>query len=105
MATGKTKIDQKLTEKLGNNYRFVEKEQIIIEYAGKSITRIFAEDGEIVFREYEIEGCKKASQLHKVVILWGFRVVFNKNNIDYLKQNSYIVLLEANAEKIYDRAI
>jgi shikimate kinase len=105
MATGKTTVGQKLAEKIGNNYRFIETDQIIIEEAGKSIPRIFAEDGEISFREYEIEACKKASKLKNVIISCGGGIVLNKINIDYLKQNCHIVLLQATAEEIYKRAM
>ena len=105
MATGKTIIGQKLAQKLGNDYRFIETDQLIMDEAGKSIPKIFAEDGEIRFREYEIEACKKASQLHKVVISCGGGIVLNKINIDYLKRNSHIVLLQATAEEIYKRAM
>ncbi|MFX1339608.1 MAG: shikimate kinase [Promethearchaeota archaeon] len=103
MATGKTSIGQALADALGNEYRFIETDHIIIEDAGKSIPRIFAEDGEITFREYEIAACKKASQLHKVIISCGGGIVLNKINIDYLKQNSHIVLLQATADEIYKR--
>lgn len=105
MATGKTSIGQALADNLGNEYMFIETDQIIIEDAGKSIPEIFSEDGEIRFREYEIEACKKASQLHKVVISCGGGIVLNKINIDYLKQNSHIILLQATAEEIYKRAM
>ena len=105
MAAGKTTIGQKLANRLGDNFKFIETDQIIIEEAGKSIPEIFSEDGEIRFREYEIAACKKASQLHKVVISCGGGIVLNKINIDYLKQNSHIVLLHATAEEIYKRAM
>jgi shikimate kinase len=78
---------------------------MIIEDAEKSIPEIFAEDGEIRFREYEIQACKKASQLHHVVISCGGGVVLNKINIDYLKRNCHIILLTATAEEIYNRAM
>jgi shikimate kinase len=105
MATGKTAIGKVLADRLGNDFRFIETDQIIIENAGKSIPRIFAEDGEIAFRENEINACKKASQFHKVIISCGGGIVLNKINIDYLKQNSHIVLLQATAEEIYKRAM
>ncbi len=105
MATGKTSIGKALADKLGNNYNFIETDQFIIEDAKKSIPEIFSEDGEISFREYEIAACKKASKLNNVVISCGGGVVLNKINIDYLKQNSHIVLLQATAEEIYKRAM
>lgn len=105
MATGKTIIGQKLANRLGDNYKFIETDQIIIEDAGKSIPEIFSEDGEIRFREYEIAACKKASKLNNVVISCGGGVVLNKINIDYLKQNCHVILLQASAEEIYKRAM
>ena len=103
MATGKTTVGRELIEHLGNDYRLVEMDDMIIKDAGKSIPRIFSEDGEIRFREFEIAACKKASQYDKVVISCGGGCVLNKINIDYLKQNCYIVLLETTAEEIYNR--
>ena len=105
MATGKTSVGQKLAETLGNEYQFVETDQLIIEDAGKSIPKIFAEDGEIKFREYEIAACKNASKYKKHIISCGGGIVLNKINIDYLKQNCYIVLLQTTAEEIYKRAM
>ncbi len=105
MATGKTTVGQALAESLGINYKFIETDQIIIEDAGKSIPEIFAEDGEIRFREYEIAACKKASTYNYVIISCGGGVPLNKINIDYLKQNCHIVLLKATAEEIYERAM
>jgi len=105
MATGKTNVGQKLAEALNKDYKFIETDQIIIEDAGKSIPEIFEEDGEIRFREYEIQACKKASQLHHMIISCGGGVVLNKINVDYLKRNCHIVLLTATAEEIYNRAM
>ena len=105
MATGKTSVGKALAEKLGKNYRFVETDQIIIEDAGKSIPEIFKEDGELIFREYEIAACKKASKYINAIISCGGGVVLNKINIDYLKRNCHIVLLEATAEEIYERTM
>ncbi|TFF97282.1 MAG: shikimate kinase [Promethearchaeota archaeon] len=105
MATGKTSVGRKLAKKLGKNYKFIETDEMIIEDAGKSIPDIFEEDGEIRFRELEIKACKKASQLHNVVISCGGGVVLNKINIDYLKHNCHIFLLKASAKEIYKRAI
>lgn len=105
MATGKTSVGEELAEKLGEGYQFIETDQMIIEDAGKSIPEIFEEDGEIRFRELEIQVCKKASQLPNAVISCGGGVVLNKINIDYLKRNCHIVLLKASAEEIYKRAM
>ena len=105
MATGKSTIGKALKEHLGKGYKFIETDQIIIEMAGKSIPKIFSEDGEAKFREYEIEACKKASQFPKSIISCGGGVVLNEANIETLKVSCHIVLLKATPEVIYSRAM
>ncbi len=105
MATGKTSIGRILADHLGKDYTFIEMDDLIIEKAGKSIPEIFSEDGEICFREFEMAVCKEVSKMERVIISCGGGVVLNKLNIDYLKLNSFIVLLEATAEEIYKRAM
>ena len=105
MATGKTSVGNALADQLGTEYKFIETDQIVIEDARKSIPEIFADDGEIKFREYEIAACKKVSTYNNVIISCGGGVVLNKINIDYLKLNCHIVLLNASAEEIYKRAM
>ena len=103
MGVGKTTIGKLLTQNLGIEYKFIETDEIIAQEAGKSVLRIFKEDGEERFREYEISACKKASKLNRTVISCGGGVVLNKINIRNLKKNSYIVLLKATPEEIYER--
>jgi len=105
MATGKSTVGKALKECLGKDYKFIETDQIVIEMAGKSIPKIFSEDGEAKFREYELKACKKAAQLIKSVISCGGGVVLNIKNIEILKHTCQIVLLTASLEEIYNRAI
>ena len=105
MATGKTTVGKALAEHLGNDYRFIETDQIIIEMVGKTIPDIFSEDGEVKFREYEVAACKKVSNFSNIIVSCGGGVVLNKVNIDNLKLNCHIVLLEASIEEIYKRAM
>ena len=105
MATGKTTVGKALVEYLGSTYSFVETDQIIIERVGKAIPKIFAEEGEERFREYENSACKEASKLKNVVISCGGGVVLNKVNIDNLRKNCHIILLKASIQEIYIRAL
>ena len=105
MATGKSTIGKALKDRLGKDYKFIETDQIIIEIAGKSIPRIFAEDGEARFRDYEVEACKRAARLSKSIISCGGGVVLNKENIETLKQTCHMILLTATPEVIYRRAM
>ncbi|MFX0042184.1 MAG: shikimate kinase [Candidatus Hodarchaeota archaeon] len=103
MATGKTTIGKAIADYLGDDYRFIETDQLIVEMAKKSIPRIFIEDGEEKFRNYEINACRKAAKLKNVVISCGGGVVLNKENIKKLKKNCHIVLLKASVEEIFNR--
>lgn len=105
MATGKTTIGRLLAKALGEDYQFIETDKLIVNEVGKTIPQIFQEEGEIKFREYEIQISKKISHLHKIVVSCGGGIVLNRINIEYLKKNCYIVLLKANAEEIYKRII
>jgi len=105
MATGKTTVGKALVGYLGSPYSFIETDQIIIKNVGKDIPKIFTEEGEKKFREYEISACKQASLLKNVVISCGGGVVLNKVNIDNLKKNCHIILLKASIQEIYTRAM
>lgn len=101
MGTGKTTIGKMLASKLGKS--FIEQDEMIVEKQKMSIPEIFAQLGEIKFREIEMQLCKELSQKQDWVISTGGGVVLNKLNIDYYKQNGTIVLLEATAKDIFNR--
>ena len=105
MATGKSTVGKALTDYLGDVYRFIETDQLIVEMVGKTIPSIFAEEGEEKFRKYEIIVCGKASKLKNVVISCGGGVVLNRANIKKLKKNCHIVLLKTTVEEIFNRVL
>jgi shikimate kinase len=93
MGTGKTAVGKALAKKLGK--KFVETDALIEKKAGKSIPEIFNQDGEIVFRELEIETIKEVAGRDKAVIACGGGIVLNKINIDRLKEKCIIINLKA----------
>ncbi len=101
MGTGKTVVGKALAEKLGKE--FIELDSVIEPMAGKTIPEIFQEDGEIAFRELEIEAVKKAANKKNTVIACGGGVVLNKINIDRLKKEAVIVYLTASPRVILKR--
>ena len=101
MGTGKTAVGQLLAERLGSN--FVELDSLIEQKAGKSIPGIFQQDGEITFRELEIEATKEVAKGRNMVIACGGGVVLNKINTDRLRQNATMVYLTASPEVILER--
>ena len=101
MGTGKTVVGKALAEKLGKE--FIELDALIERKAGKTIPEIFQQDGEIAFRELEIEAAGDVSEKKNAIIACGGGVVLNKINIDRLKQESVIVYLTASPEAILKR--
>ncbi len=101
MGTGKTAAGKALAERLGRE--FIELDALIERKAGKTIAEIFQQDGEIHFRELEIEVTKEISDRKKAVIACGGGLVLNKINIDRLKKECIIVYLTASPGTILKR--
>jgi len=101
MGTGKTAVGEALAKKLGK--KFVELDGLIEQKAGKTISDIFQQEGEIAFRELEIEAVKEVSKREKQVIACGGGVVLNKINIDRLREKSIIVYLTASPGVVLKR--
>ncbi len=103
MGAGKTAVGQALAKKL--NKEFVELDSLIEHKAGKSIPGIFQQDGEIAFRELEIEVIKEVAKGKNLIIACGGGVVLNKINIDRLRNESIIVYLTASPRIILKRIL
>ena len=101
MGTGKTAVGQLLAKKLDR--KFIELDLLIEQKAGKSIPEIFQQDGEIAFRELEIEATKKIAKEQYSVIACGGGLVLNKINIDRLRESSKVVYLTASPRVILER--
>jgi shikimate kinase len=101
MGAGKTVVGQALAAKLSK--QFIELDELIVRRAGKPITRIFVEDGEISFREMEIAATKDVAAGENQVIATGGGVILNRINIDRLRQNGTIVFLTVSTSEILRR--
>jgi shikimate kinase len=101
MGTGKTAVGKALAQKLRKD--FIELDVRIEEKAGKTIPEIFRQDGEIHFRELEIEAIRDAAIKKNVVIACGGGIVLNTINIDRLKKECVIIYLKAAPSVILKR--
>ena len=88
MGSGKSKTGPALAEKL--SYAFVDSDNVIEEYAKKSITEIFKDDGESTFREIEKHVLTAISQRHSLVVATGGGVVLSSENWGVLHQGIVI---------------
>jgi len=101
MGTGKTVVGKALAEKLGKE--FIELDALIEQKAGKTIPEIFQQDGEVAFRELEIEIARQVSGKENTVIACGGGIVLNRINIDRLRKECIIVHLTASPGVILKR--
>ena len=101
MGTGKTSVGKQLASQLRMHY--VDTDDVVEQISGRSISDIFAEDGEPAFRQIESEAVQKVSELSDHVISTGGGVVLKKANMAILKRNGTIFCLTATAEEIYRR--
>ncbi len=101
MGVGKTAVGKALAKKL--NRKFAELDLLIERKAGKPIPEIFQQDGEVAFRELEIEVTREIAREKYLVIACGGGVVLNRINIDRLREESRIVYLTASPGVILKR--
>lgn len=101
MATGKTSVGRELAKDLG--VQFIDIDRSIEKEMEMSIAKIFEKHGEKHFREIEKSIIKEKSGLNNMIISCGGGVCLNPENIENIKKNGTVVLLEASPEDILKR--
>lgn len=90
--SGKSTIAALLAEQLGRS--IVDADQKVIELAGKSIPDIFAEDGEVIFRQWETQALSDLGKKSQLIIATGGGCVTQQRNYPLLHQNGMIFWLQ-----------
>ncbi len=98
MGTGKSAVGREIAARVG--MRFIDTDDCIEREHGK-ITDIFKEKGEKYFRDIESETIKRAAKEQGAVISLGGGAVLQKENIDILRQNGFVVRLKADIDRVY----
>ncbi|MDD4860130.1 MAG: shikimate kinase [Dehalococcoidales bacterium] len=101
MGAGKTAVGKVLAEQLDKE--FIELDALIEQKAGKAISDIFREHGEIYFRELEIAAVKEVAHRQNTIIACGGGAALNKINIDRLSEQGTVVYLVAKPDAILRR--
>ena len=99
--TGKSTVGKLLANRLERD--FIDSDKYIESSTGKTIKRIFEEEGEEGFRKIETDAIARLSKMDNKIISAGGGVILRKDNVKNLKDNGFLVLLEATPEIIHNR--
>jgi len=101
MGSGKSSVGRLIARTLGG--RFVDTDKIVTERAGQEITEIFAERGELWFRQEETRALHSLLGSNGIVVATGGGIVTVSANRPLLKQLGLVVWLTADEETIWER--
>lgn len=101
MGTGKTSVGKAVAERLGFDY--IDTDDMVEAAAGKTITEIFADDGEPRFREYETDAIRSLVALERHVVSTGGGCVLREENWEAMREAGVVVCLAASPETIFER--
>jgi shikimate kinase len=101
MGTGKTTVGRMVAQRLG--FTLLDSDQEIERQQGKTIARIFAEDGEPAFRTMEREFIARGHPPSRTVVACGGGLVVQPGMLDLLKRKGVVVCLHASIETILQR--
>ncbi len=99
--TGKSTVGKLLANRLERD--FIDSDKYIEDSTGKTIKHIFEEDGEEGFRKMEADVIAKLSGMDNKIVAVGGGAILKKDNVSNLKDNGFLVLLEATPEIIHNR--
>lgn len=100
-ATGKTTVARSLAGRLG--WEWVDADVEIERRAGKSIARIFAEDGEPAFRDLEAEVIRDLCGRRRIVLAAGGGAPLRPQSRRVMRDSGRVVWLKALPETILAR--
>jgi len=101
MGTGKTSVGKELARK--KKWKFLDLDELIELRDKRTISDIFALEGEAYFRRLERKTLKEVAKENKFIVGCGGGVVINKDNIKVMKETGIIICLKATPTVILKR--
>jgi shikimate kinase len=98
---GKTTVGRALAVRLG--WAFADADDLVEAAAGKTIARIFAEDGEPAFRDLEARAVAELCGRENIVIATGGGAVVRDETRSLLSLTSFVVWLTASVDVMLSR--
>ena len=101
MGTGKSVVGRVIAQKL--EFHFIDTDDVIEQTSKAKISDIFAEHGEVYFRDLESQAVKSVALMKNQVVATGGGVVLRSSNIDLLRTGGPIFCLNATPKAIWER--
>lgn len=101
MGSGKSHVGSRLAILLG--CPFIDLDDEIERRAGKTISRIFAEDGEAVFRQQETEALRATAALPTAVVATGGGAPCFHDNMAWMNANGITIFIDPELEVLLAR--
>lgn len=102
MGSGKSSVGRLLARRLGRP--LIDTDGLVAQEAGCTIPEIFAAEGEEGFRNREAQVIARVAAADAQVIATGGGAVLRPENREALRQNGFVIYLEASPEALYQRA-
>lgn len=101
MGTGKTTVSRIVAARLG--HRWLDSDHEIERLQGRSITDIFATDGEVAFRDMERDFISNGHPAERTVVACGGGLVIQNGMLAALQARGVVICLHATVETILRR--
>ena len=101
MGSGKSAVGEEVARRLGRP--FVDMDKQIEARAGKSITSVFAENGEAAFREMEAALCRELAGERGLVIATGGGTLVDPRNRESMIESGVVVCLTCGVDRVLQR--
>ncbi|MDI6833859.1 MAG: shikimate kinase [Bacteroidales bacterium] len=98
---GKTTVGKLLAKKI--NYEFLDIDDQIEKKENKSISQIFADEGEEFFRQLETKMLNELINFDKIIISTGGGIIKNEKNREFLKNNFFNIFLNVSIDEALER--
>jgi len=102
MGCGKSTIGRRVAQRLGCD--FLDSDELVVAKAGKSISGIFADEGENRFREMETAELAALDDSRHFVLATGGGAILSEKNREILRKLGCVVWLHADLETLFERA-
>ncbi|MDJ1501049.1 shikimate kinase [Cytophagaceae bacterium BD1B2-1] len=99
--SGKTTLGKRLAKTLG--FSFTDLDIVLAEQEKMPVTEIFAQKGELYFRQAESECLKKTIQLQRSVIATGGGTPCFFDNMEWMNANGITIFLDVSTEELVKR--